>query len=828
MPSNRRDLDTAGHAQRLRAERLTRPKGTATVEFLQRLGPNRSWVLTAIIPDGGTLTRTFDNVEAARRFIVEQNSAGNNVYYSINPTKTALKLKASKQDIARVEYLQVDADPGPDETPEDFKARLRPRIEAYRSKPTFVIDSGNGLQLLWRLQRAIEINGDEVIEDIEARNHALALAFQAAPSTRNIDRIFRLPGTINFPNRRKRELGRTRCRATLLEYNKVAYPLSDFPPHRAPTTSTPNNQTRTRTTPELTSNLRTLLLTEGSGGYPTRSELLFAFLTRAIRAGLPDSLIIEACLDETYRGKGIYQHIANNGGRQCAGRQLQRAYEKIAESRSGSNSPHTWEDPDLSISADRRPSELPKFPLEVFRKAWFQTEWSLQNFAKRAAHGAGTTVDHVMVPFLGIASSMIGAARRVEASKSFSEPMSCWAAMVGRSGTGKTPGLDATRKPLNEVEHDRKEEHARLKRAHDERVQRAAAAKKKWEAEVKEAVKKNKTTPAKPKDAEDPGDWIEPRLYTSDTTIEKVTVLLQARPQGSLLLTDELAGWFHNMSRYSGGQDNQFWLMSWDGRPYRVDRMSRPAIDLEHLLVAVVGGVQPDKLGEMFEGAADGMSARFLYAWPDEPPYRKLTDKIGQIDDKIVEVLDRLSRLRKLGHNRVPLSQRARDEFEKLRKEVHDKGQWLDGREHEWWSKVPSQVLRLAGTLAYVRWAIARGNEPRDIKWQYVAAAVRLVRDYFWPHSQAALRQIGLSQRHADARRVLRWIAAQQLSQVSREDIRRRALGQTRDADQTQSLINNLTRAGWLRRRTLSTGGRPSVRYEVNPRLKQTLQNRAQ
>jgi hypothetical protein len=55
-----------GPAQR-EAERQRQPKGTAAIRFLQRLAPNRPWVLTAIVPDGVTLTRTFSNGEDARR-----------------------------------------------------------------------------------------------------------------------------------------------------------------------------------------------------------------------------------------------------------------------------------------------------------------------------------------------------------------------------------------------------------------------------------------------------------------------------------------------------------------------------------------------------------------------------------------------------------------------------------------------------------------------------------------------------------------------------------------------------------------------------------------
>ena len=562
------------------------------MEFLQRLAPNRPWVLTAIDPDNGTITtRTFTDGEEARRFIAKQNAAGNNLYYSINPTKTARSKKARKSDIARVEYLHVDADPGPNETSEEFKARMRPRIVAYKPKPTFIIDSGNGIQMLWRLREAVEITSNDVIKDIEARNHALALAFDANPSTRNIDRLFRLPGTINFPNRRKRELGRTECQAKLLKHNETAYPLSDFPPYRLPPTAT-TTQNRTSTTTGLPANLRTLLLVEGRGRYPTRSELVFAFLTGAIRAGLSDNVITAACLDDSYRGKGIYQHIAENGGRQCAERQLQRAHKKIAQG-SGDSAAHTWENPDLSILDDRR-GELPKFPLDTLQPK------RLQDWVTCTAHSTGTTVDHAAVPLLGVSSALIGSARCVRA-KSFMQPATLWTFMIGHSGTGKTPGLDATRKPLAVLDKRREPHVALLKRKHDERASHAEAAEKKWKDEVEKAVKSDSKSPPKPQDAEHPGQFIAPRLYTTDITVERMAVLLQARPQGMLLLTDELAGWLHNMRRYSGGDNSQFWLMAWDGNFYSVERMGRPSFKLKHLLVGVVGGLQPDKLRDLFK-----------------------------------------------------------------------------------------------------------------------------------------------------------------------------------------------------------------------------------
>jgi hypothetical protein len=44
-----------------------------------------------------------------------------------------------------------------------------------------------------------------------------------------------------------------------------------------------------------------------------------------------------------------------------------------------------------------------------------------------------------------------------------------------------------------------------------------------------------------------------------------------------------------------------------------------------------------------------------------------------------------------------------------------------------------SHVLRLAGTLAYIRWATAGGAEPTEIDVVSLVGAVRVVEDYFWP-----------------------------------------------------------------------------------------------
>ena len=168
----------------------------------------------------------------------------------------------------------------------------------------------------------------------------------------------------------------------------------------------------------------------------------------------------------------------------------------------------------------------------------------------------------------------------------------------------------------------------------------------------------------------------------------------------------------------------------------------------------------------------------------------------------------------------IPLSAEAVKEFEQFRQFAHTSKAGLDGREREWCNKMPAHVLRLAGVLTYLSWAFTSDAEPSQIEVGFVNAAVRLVREYFWRHARAALRQVGLSERHADARRVLGWIKAHKKSEVSIKDIRREALGQSLDAEQTERLLDSLVNAGWLRRRGATlTGGRSKHRWEINPKL---------
>jgi hypothetical protein len=491
--------------------------------------------------------------------------------------------------------------------------------------------------------------------------------------------------------------------------------------------------------------------------------------------------------------------------------------------------PYSWAMPDGSLLEDRR-GELPEFPCDVFSR-------QLLTWLIRATRGAGVRVDQIAVPMLGIASSLIGTARRIQASSSWVEPTTLRTCVVGQSGDRKTPGLRVILRGLDLIEDENTPQERAARHAHRVRVEKAKAAMKAWRNACQNAVAAEppREPPPMPIDAIDPGNFIYPSLYVQDSTVARLGALCAVRPRGMMQIRDELSGLFASMARQADAR--AFYLECWNGGKHVVERVDeKRSITVPHLLVGIIGGFQPDKLARAFAGDEDGMYARFLFGWPVTPPYEPLSNEIGEVDPVFHDVLVKLIRLPDEDANGqfaprvIALSPDALACFEEYRRGVDATKRGLDGREQQWLVKSESQALRLANTLEYLRWAalsdagtgvgsISAGMEPDQVSETSMAAAIRLLREYFWPHARAALRQIGLTDRHRNLRKALRWIRNDGQTRVALKSIRREAFGGGIDGEQAREILDRLVEAGWLRLETIETGGRPLDRWLVNPKL---------
>ena len=286
-------------------------------------------MLTAILPDGPTETKTARTVAGIKSFISEHDGK-RNIYYSVNPTKTTMFKKAKKSDIAAVEYLLGDLDPKGDETSEAAKTRYLTQLETFEPKTKAIVDSGNGIQGLWRLDPCIPLgNGDKsIIADVETRSAALMLRLGSKAGTQNIDRILRLPGTINLPNKAKLKAGRVACATQLISFNGAQYSLDAFPLPESTQQDAHEDVHESSTRPEGEGKLERIIQYGENGEFKgDKSNAVWFVVCEMLRQGYAGRSIVSTLLD---RANKISVHVyAQAKPREYAEKQIANARAKI-------------------------------------------------------------------------------------------------------------------------------------------------------------------------------------------------------------------------------------------------------------------------------------------------------------------------------------------------------------------------------------------------------------------------------------------------------------------------------------------------------------------
>lgn len=252
--------------------------------------------LVGIDSSGSTITgRNFGtNIAEAVVWAIMQNSKGFNVYWTVNLVGSGLHKKPTKRDIVAIRFAHLDIDPPKDGAPWDPEEALNKLINSD-IPPTLVICSGNGLQALWRTTGTIE--------EVEKANRGLIANFGGDSATWNADRLLRVPGLLNYPNKKKIAAGRTIKLAGIErsdngETVQVQRLIESFPE--------PSKVARARVTiteaniPQLTSkDLPDFLepLIDHPNG-PDRSKDTFMFTCEALRAGVSTDQIMGILLNE--------------------------------------------------------------------------------------------------------------------------------------------------------------------------------------------------------------------------------------------------------------------------------------------------------------------------------------------------------------------------------------------------------------------------------------------------------------------------------------------------------------------------------------------------
>jgi hypothetical protein len=314
-----------------------------------------------------------------------------------------------------------------------------------------------------------------------------------------------------------------------------------------------------------------------------------------------------------------------------------------------------------------------------------------------------------------------------------------------------------------------------------------------------------------------------------DTTIEKLGVLLSDSPNGILQWRDELAAWFENMQRYSGASDRPQWLEMYNGGRIVIDRIRLDeSITVPNALVSILGGIQPGRLEAIVDGPDDGLSARFIFIYPNSRPLERAL-KSADIG-KLRRAIKRLWKLQSDIHNakdykpiEVSFSPAAAERFFRFRQMTRQMSSETDGILAGWIGKADGLVARLAAILGLIDWT-GEGvwiPAPESVSIDDLNRACTLWTDYLLP---MAKRTLGNGE-PADER-LAHWLIRKARSTktrtINRRDMRRYwgLPDYAKHKDVLNDALKILEADGLIRDARARAGASPGRRredWEVNP-----------
>jgi P4 family phage/plasmid primase-like protien len=356
--ADRKDLSTSGDT-------------AAAMGFLENWRSGGPWVLTSIVPDGRTTTKTFTGLDESREQLrewIDQLQSRENIYFTVNDVYGSVTSKPNKGAVSAIRALHVDIDPRAGEDLEAERTRALKLLREFTPTPTVIVDSGGGYQGFWLLAKEELVDGNAKLAQLFSRSGQVSEAEQAeveahkvrlfnavegrnlhaelkleADACHNADRIMRLPGTVNVPNKKKRAKGRVPALARVVEAEwSRRYRRDDFPAAPRPNAgSAPRSNAGPPSsfgeamnvdveTLDLPDRVKALIVNGTDPDEPDRwadrSRLVLHVLCEMIRADLPAEVMKAVILDPDL---AISAHVREQkGAERYADRQIQRALEQ--------------------------------------------------------------------------------------------------------------------------------------------------------------------------------------------------------------------------------------------------------------------------------------------------------------------------------------------------------------------------------------------------------------------------------------------------------------------------------------------------------------------
>ncbi len=343
------------------------------------------------------------------------------------------------------------------------------------------------------------------------------------------------------------------------------------------------------------------------------------------------------------------------------------------------------------------PEEYESIPTDCFPPI-------LAQFILHVSKIIGCDPSFVAMPLLSVVGSLIGMTRELYFNSEYRVPPILWTAVIGESGTGKSPGFRAAMKPLFRLQTIAEQKNREALDIYDREVMSYESEIKVWNRKVKES---DTIPPDEPKKPEYP-----PIIAhcIDDTTTEKLADLFKHNPKGLLQHKDELSGLFGGFDKYTAakGSDSALYLKLYDAGAIQVHRKSdRLPLYVPHASLNLTGGIQPGifKQAMSKDYRQNGMMARFIFAYPPANPLpfpsengtpEEFVKQIDELFDNLNEFQPCMIQDNCLVPLRVYLTPEARNSYKTYYERSRDEWYFKDSQEQSAWSKFNATVLRIA------------------------------------------------------------------------------------------------------------------------------------
>lgn len=231
------------------------------------------------------------------------------------------------------------------------------------------------------------------------------------------------------------------------------------------------------------------------------------------------------------------------------------------------------------------------FPLDIFPK-------EIQDFINESEVTLGLVPDYMGCSLLWLISLSIGQSLHIKIKNGYTQPAVIWISLVGKAGIGKTPSINHIINPLKKLNNQEIKNYIEKNKQHKE-----------YESLTK-AEKNNSLEIPKPSKTQ---------FIVDDITLEALVGLHEDNKHSIGVFKDELAGWYMDMNKYREGSDLQFWLSSWGGESYTLNRKMAESSFLDKTFIPILGGIQPAVLNTLYtdEKKDNGFIDRMLLCYPD-------------------------------------------------------------------------------------------------------------------------------------------------------------------------------------------------------------------